>query len=42
MDVDIVVLWVDGSDPNWLKEKNLKSIYLRTALFSKLNIEICV
>ena len=22
MDVDIVVLWVDGSDPNWLKEKN--------------------
>lgn len=22
MDVDIVVLWVDGSDPKWLKEKN--------------------
>ena len=22
MDVDFVVLWVDGSDPEWLKEKN--------------------
>ena len=22
MDIDIVVLWVDGSDPEWIKEKN--------------------
>ena len=22
MDIDFVILWVDGSDPNWLKEKN--------------------
>lgn len=22
MDIDVVVLWVDGSDPEWLKEKN--------------------
>ena len=22
MDIDIVVLWVDGSDPAWLKEKS--------------------
>ena len=25
-DIDIVVLWVDGSDPEWLKEKNKYSV----------------
>ena len=22
MDVDFVILWVDGNDPDWLEEKN--------------------
>ena len=33
-DVDIVILWVDGNDPEWLKEKNNYQNY------NKINI-IC-